>query len=579
MRHMATRTKTKSSKGMPSATLHIYTRVSTVAQADKGTSLDTQLQLGIKRARQLKFSYKHWDEGGKSSHHENIEDRPVLFELFQSIKAGDIKHLWIYDQSRLSRNDQVASLFRYECNKQGVTLYTKDGQLDLSNPSDMFLKQIFDAVASLENATRAERTRLGKLTRVSDGFWHGGPPPFGYKLVDKRLTIEKKESVWVKKIFELSLKGYGTLDIKKYLDSKGVLPRRSKGLWSLGSVLALIHNTHYKGEYVYQDKKSKKTIRVKCPAIVDEVTWTAVQKIKTRKISRVSQQNRTTHFYLLRDLMFCGHCGRPMAGRQNKAKNEALYYCPNKQRTWVTEGGTKTPWKRGENCGLERSLNIPESDRLVFDRVTQIHKDSSVLKEEVKWKILKENNAPLARNYEDIQVLERTLKKQQKELDGAKQAQADLVLSHHSGEIKGDIFKRALDNSKQRIEKLEVLIANTKIEIRGNVENKQWVDWVRVYGQQIDGFKDLPDEDRRDYLTGLIEKISVKYLKPSNQHELTIQFNLPIVGDSIKWNDPENRKKGYKVVRGKKLSVVQVKQKDPRWGKATPERNDSVTVE
>ncbi|MEY2662151.1 MAG: hypothetical protein RIQ35_468 [Pseudomonadota bacterium] len=523
--------------------------------------------------------YKHWDEGGKSSHHEDIQGRPVLFELFQGIKAGDIKHLWIYDQSRLSRNDQVASLFRYECNKQGVTLYTKDGQLDLSNPSDMFLKQIFDAVAGLDNATRAERTRLGKLNRVAQGFWSGGPPPFGYKLVAKKLVLEKSESAWVKKIFTMSVKGVSTVEIKKILDSKGVIPRRGKGLWTLGSIQALLKNTHYKGSYSYQDKKSKKKIEIKCPAIVDETTWTAVQKIKTRKTSRVSQQNRTSHFYLLRDLMVCGHCGRFMSGRRNVNKNEALYYCPNKERNWVNDGGTKTPWKRGEGCGMERSLNIPETDQLVFQTVTDIHKESSTLKEEVKWKILKENNAPLAKTEEDIKLLERNLKKQQKELDNAKQAQADLVLSHHSGEIKADIYKRAFQNSKDRVNELEVLIANTQLQLKGNVENKKWVDWVKLYGQQITNKKELSDEEKKAYLAGLIETISVKYIKDKGEHELTIQFNLPIVKDSVKWNDPENRRKGYKVIKGKRTTTLQVKKKDPRWTKVTPERNNSVTVE
>jgi hypothetical protein len=45
----------------PKKILHIYNRVSTVAQRDKGTSLDTQLALGIKRSKKLKLGYKHWD--------------------------------------------------------------------------------------------------------------------------------------------------------------------------------------------------------------------------------------------------------------------------------------------------------------------------------------------------------------------------------------------------------------------------------------------------------------------------------------------------------------------------------------
>ena len=98
---------------MEQNTLHIYTRVSSIAQADSGTSLETQLEFGKKRADELGFGFKHWNEGGKSSHHENIQDRPVLFQMYLSIQSGEIKHLWVYDQSRISRNDQVSSLIRY----------------------------------------------------------------------------------------------------------------------------------------------------------------------------------------------------------------------------------------------------------------------------------------------------------------------------------------------------------------------------------------------------------------------------------------------------------------------------------
>ena len=66
--------------------------------------------------------------------------------------------------------------------RNGVTLYTKDSTYDLANPSDQFFKSVMDAMGQLDNAQRAERTRLGKLARVKQGFWLGGPPPFGYSV-------------------------------------------------------------------------------------------------------------------------------------------------------------------------------------------------------------------------------------------------------------------------------------------------------------------------------------------------------------------------------------------------------------
>ncbi len=567
----------------PDRTLHIYTRVSTVAQADQGTSLTTQHQLGVKRAKALKFEPKHWNEGGKSSHHEDINGRPVLLTLYEAIKRGEVKHLWVYDQSRLSRNDQVASIFRYECNKQGVTLYTKDGQFDLSNPQDKFLKLILDGIGEFENSVRAEKTRLGKVNRARQGFWYGGPPPFGYQIIEKKLVLNKAESVWVKKIFTLTQKGETTLGIKKLLDSNGVLPRRKKGTWSIGSVQSLIKNTHYKGEYHYHDKKSDEKIVLSCPAIVDETTWKAVQQLKTRDTSRVSQQNRTKQFYLLRDIMVCGHCGRHMSARRKVSKNEQLYYCPNKERDWVNNGGSATPWKRGEGCGMTRSLNIPETDQLVWDAVIEAHRNSSLLKEEVKWKILEESGAPLSRNETDLKALERQLKQIQKSLHLAKESQASLLVGKSSGAIKADIYAMALQQSNDEIHNLEVKLANIQLQLRGENESKKWVSWLKIFGKSLDEKKLLPDEQKKLYLMGLVEQIKVRYDLKKNEHELTLQFRLPIIGDGLIWTNPDNIKDGYKIKRGKKATKVTVKKKDARWSnintKMTPERNQSVTVE
>ena len=565
----------------PNKTLHIYTRVSTSVQANEGTSLSTQQQLGLKKAKQLKFSTVIWDEGGRSSHHEDMAGRPKLLALFEAIKRGEIKHLWVYDQSRLSRNDNVASAFRYQCNKAGVTLYTKDGQFDLSNPQDKLMKVILDGMSEFENSIRTERTRLGKLNRAREGFWFGGPAPFGYKVVDKKLVLEKAEATWVKKIFTETLKGTSTLAVKHLLDSNGVLPRRRKGSWSIGSIQALLKNTHYKGWYQYHDKKSDEVIKIDCPAIVDETTWMAVQKLKTRETSRVSQQNRTKQFYLLRDFMVCGHCGRPMAARKKISKNEQLYYCPNKERDWVNNGGTSTPWKRGEGCGMERSLNIPETDELIWNTVLDVHRRSSLLKEQVKSQILEEHGAPVHRTEEDLKMLGNQIKHTQKSIEQAKHAQAGLLLSHTSGDIKKDVYEIALKNSKENLHNLEVKLANLQLQLKGAGESRKWVDWLKIFGETIDGKKDLSDEERKSYLAGLIEKITVRYSREQKEHQLDLSFQLPIVNDGIVWKNPKRKSEGYRLKKGKQTVSVEIKKKDPRSRsmKPTPQRNQSVTVE
>ena len=85
-------------------TLHIYTRVSTSNQLD-GTSLDIQKEKGIKISKQLGMEYKIWNEGHGSGFEEYSEFRPVFSRLLENIKDGKVKHFYVMDLSRLTRNE------------------------------------------------------------------------------------------------------------------------------------------------------------------------------------------------------------------------------------------------------------------------------------------------------------------------------------------------------------------------------------------------------------------------------------------------------------------------------------------
>lgn len=553
-----------SSVSLSSKTLHIYTRVSTVMQADKGTSLDSQLELGKKKAKTLKFNFVHWNEGGRSSHHEDIQGRPKLYELFQAIKAGEVKHLWVYDQSRLSRNDQVASILRYELNKQGVTLYTKDGQFDLSSPSDKLLKQMLDAVAEFENSVRAERSRIGKLMKVKSGFWHGGPAPFGYRLESGKLVEHKPESKWVKFIFKSALKGTSLPQLKSELDANGVIARRG-GLWSIGSLEAMMKNTHYIGRYSYKDSVSEETVEVHCPSIVDEVTWNAVNLARRRKFNRALQKNATTtHFYLLRDFMVCGHCGRKMAGRIKPSKGEYMYYCPNKERSWAKEGGSATPWERGNGCGFERAMNIPTTDKIVFEAVVNLHKKSSVLKEEIKRQIFDQKGIKTAPTEEEIKEIQKQLRKYERIFKNLQESIGQLEANRYLKNMEDSAYKAAFKKMMEESDRLKAVLVDLRLKLQGETEKMQWVDWVSMFGSDVDEKVKLTDEQRQQYLAGLIEKIECRFLRDTRDHELTIHFHHPIVDDKVKWKDPKKKSLGYKVVQGSKETLLRVEKRDAR---------------
>ena len=115
-------------------TLHIYTRVSTRVQDEEGTSLTTQKELGIAKSKELKMGHKVWNEGTASSHHEDFLNRPVLSQLLGEIESGSIKHLFVFNNDKLSRNDITQQTIKIALQRHDVVLYTKDGRFDLQQP-------------------------------------------------------------------------------------------------------------------------------------------------------------------------------------------------------------------------------------------------------------------------------------------------------------------------------------------------------------------------------------------------------------------------------------------------------------
>lgn len=76
-------------------------------------------------------------------------------------------------------------MLRYKLISKEVSLHTPTGEDVLSDPTSNLVLGALSEISQYENQLRTERFRLGKMRRVRDGGWMGGPPPYGYKFVDK----------------------------------------------------------------------------------------------------------------------------------------------------------------------------------------------------------------------------------------------------------------------------------------------------------------------------------------------------------------------------------------------------------
>lgn len=582
--------------------LHIYTRVSSAVQ-EEGTSLETQKDLGIKKSKELGMEHQIWNEGAASSHHENLTNRPKISELLFELEKGNIKHLFVYNNDRLSRNDKTQFIIKNAIIKHGVMLYTKDGTYDLNNPTDKLMKSLLDGVAEYDNAIRAERTRLGKLNKVRNGGWYGAPPPYGYEIVDGKLAIHPEEGKTVKTIYKLFNDGISIAEIKRRLDKQGVTARRG-GLFNTGSINKLLQNTHHIGYYTYTDKKSGETVEVSCPPLVDETVWNRVQERRQKIFERKGQNNRTKRFYLLRNLMYCGECGSQMSGRINQSKNERHYFCPNKTRNWKKNKPTEEiRYKRGKvdgyGCNMNRSLNIPITDEFVWNSVRKVVSESSTLKEGFKKEVLHSKFATEEEIKTELKNQKTKSKRWMTELQQIQSSIADVETNNLLRKYDAEVYEKIIGNLNAELDKTKEEIEQTRLRIKELGKEQKWLDWVQKYADQVDELDTYSDEQKKEYLDGIIDRIEVRLDQETKDHHLDIIFRLPLVGDGVEYVDKNNKSAGYELVDGdttttttvshelvktmsvdaRRLGRKQEVAKKKEMNQLTPKPHNNITVE
>ena len=536
--------------------LHIYTRVSTGIQEEEGTSLETQLEEGIKRSKKLGMSYKLWNEGGQSGSKDDLSNRPQLLEILNQIDNGVINHLYVWNTDRLSRSLETWGMIRVKLIQNDITLHTPTGKQQLSDIQTNLMVGIMSEISNYDNKLRTERFRLGRLNKIRMGYWKGGPPPYGYDLHhDGRgnlLSPNENESKWVNKIFEWYLDGKSIPVIKDNLLQNGVMSRRGNPIFSERSISnILLRNSHYNGYWIYTDKKSNEKIRVNCPPILPSKSILGVKELHQKRRYESGNHLRTNrkHVYLLKDLFECGHCGGVFHGWKSVSNKQNPYYsCNNKKND-------------KSKCDLKRNLNMIKSDELVWETVRNVITESNLFKESIKTEMLDDKS--FIQTTTDIKKLERKLKQNnhliQRISESIVNQETDKLIGLRSEKEIQDVLDR-LDVELLKLKSNEETIVN---EISSRHQNSQWTDWLNEWGSRLDRMNDsdFKFNDKKTFLKTIVDKIIVKS-KDKLQHELSIKFKFPYVNDELIYNDINDKSKGYILKDGsysKKLRVSSLK--------------------
>lgn len=324
----------------------IYCRRSNNNFDNNSQSIETQKIEGIKFANEEKNEYEFFIDEGISGTVGNIEDRPAFAEMLNDIRLKKFDKVFCVDQSRIERNNEIWNLFTSILIQNKCKYYPSGIHLDLEDATNIFISGVLSQANQLFAKLTSKKVKLANKLNAEKGKTHG-ITAYGYKRGDDgKFNINEEESIIVKRIFDLSLKGKGAYTIANILNSeniptkfnnyKGEIKRKDKYTgnetrykksdvkWRGNVILDMIKNPIYKG--IYSWNKNEINLDVN---IIDATKWDAVNDNLKKNKKNVGR--RDEYNYLLNGLVFCSDCGKEYRGKKRLKGRDNAYKCTGKR--------------------------------------------------------------------------------------------------------------------------------------------------------------------------------------------------------------------------------------------------------
>ena len=296
----------------------LYMRVSTEDQAREGFSLPEQKERLEAYCKFKGFVIKdYYTDAGISAKTGNY--RPEFERLKEDIKSKKINTIIALKQDRITR-----SIFDWEelmrfLEENDAYLDCVNDDINTTNANGKMVSRILMSVSQQEIERTSERTKVGLAGAIKQGHIPH-QAPLGYKHENKKLVIDHLTKDVVIRIFELYHKGMSYQKISTLFNKEQVL---SKTNWRDSSIVAILENEIYKGDFVHGKRTKHPTYyeNVVEPIVSKEI-WEECQ-VQKKKNSKSYQRTLT---YLFLQKLRCPKCNRILGGKATQKKNGNIYY-------------------------------------------------------------------------------------------------------------------------------------------------------------------------------------------------------------------------------------------------------------
>ena len=428
-------------------------------------------------------------------------DRPGFNDMMEQLAAGKAAAVFVKDLSRLGRNYiEVGRLTEEFFPEHDIRLVAVSDNIDTAEGEN--------ELAPIRNLFNEWYARdISKKRRISNKIKGNagepmGPPPYGYKKDPddpKRWIVDEEAAQVVRRIFRMTVDGYGTEQIATILSEEKVLTPiaywREKGvnrpgksklrgpyMWNSSTITHILSLQEYCGD-ILNFKTYSKSYKNKKRLANDRENWVIFQDVHEPIIERtvfeqVQQKRgkirkRRTHEgerNMFSGLLVCADCGHNLHFHFNQGNPDIKYFnCSNYKGN------------RG-SCTSTHYVRVDFLEQVVLGEIRRLTKFASQFEDEFVKAVIGHSQQAEATDRKLKENALKALQARDEELDGLFER---IYEDNVSGKLSDDRFarmsRRYEEEQKELAEKIKALRAEIDKQSSQFMTTDMFISLVRKY--------------------------------------------------------------------------------------------------
>ena len=428
-------------------------------------------------------------------------DRPGFNDMMEQLAAGKAAAVFVKDLSRLGRNYiEVGRLTEEFFPEHDIRLVAVSDNIDTAEGEN--------ELAPIRNLFNEWYARdISKKRRISNKIKGNagepmGPPPYGYKKDPddpKRWIVDEEAAQVVRRVFRMTLDGYGTEQIATIFSEEKILTPiaywREKGvnrpgksklrgpyMWNSSTITHILSLQEYCGD-ILNFKTYSKSYKNKKRLANDRENWVIFQDVHEPIIERavfeqVQQKRgkirkRRTHEgerNMFSGLLVCADCGHNLHFYFNQGNPDIKYFnCSN----YKGNRGT---------CTSTHYVRVDFLEQVVLGEIRRLTKFASQFEDEFVKAVIGHSQQAEATDRKLKEKELKALQARDEELDGLFER---IYEDNVSGKLSDDRFarmsRRYEEEQKELAEKIKALRAEIDKQNSQSMTTDMFISLVRKY--------------------------------------------------------------------------------------------------